>query len=68
MSPLPILPVNQRRMLRHPVIPHHDSSLGPLDAGLKVRAVGQMIIKELEQGVGFFLFEADDFAGDWFYR
>lgn len=54
-------------MLRHPVVPDHDGALSPLDAGLEVRPEGQMLIQKLEDGVGFFLFEAYDVASDFFF-
>jgi len=64
VPPLPILPVHQSRVLRHPVVPDHDGPFFPLDPSLEVGAVREVVVQELEEGVGLFLLEADDLAGD----
>jgi hypothetical protein len=64
MPPLPILPVNQRRVLRHPVIPNYHGPLLPLDARLEVGAVRKMVVQELENRIRLLLFEADNVARD----
>ena len=51
-------------MLRHAVIPDDYGTLVPLDAGLEVSALGEVGVEEVEGGVGLFLLEADDLAGD----
>lgn len=51
MSPLPVLPVNQGRVLRDPVVPDNDGAGLPLDAGLEIGAVREVIVEELEEGV-----------------
>lgn len=68
MAPLPVLPVDQRRVLRDAVVPHHDRALLPLDARLEVGAVREVVVQELEQRVRLFLLEADDVAGDCVVR
>ena len=37
-----------------------DGVVGPLNADLAVLRIGEMVEEEFEQGVAFFLFEADD--------
>ena len=44
MPPLPILPVQDRRMLRVPIIPYHNGPLLPLDSCLKIGTHGNMIV------------------------
>ena len=41
-------------------IENDNSVVGPLNADLAVLRAGEMVEKEFEQGVAFFLFEADD--------
>jgi hypothetical protein len=64
VPPLPVLPVDERRVLRHAVVPHHHGPLLPLDARLEVGAVREVVVQELEDCVRLLLFEADDVAGD----
>lgn len=42
-------------MLSDSVIPDDNGAFFPLDAGLEVGAVGQVVVEELEDGVGLFL-------------
>lgn len=35
------------------------------DMGLEVGVVGEMVVEEFEEDVGFFFFEVDDVMGDW---
>jgi hypothetical protein len=65
MPPLPIVPVEDGRVLRHPVVPDHDGSLLPPDTNLEVGAEGQVVVEKLEQGVRLLLLQADDVAGDY---
>lgn len=65
MSPLGILPVDQRRVLGNSVVPNDNGAFLPLDTGLEVGAVGEMVVEELEEDVGLLLLEADDVTGDW---
>ena len=37
-----------------------DGVFGPLAADLTVLRIGNVVVEETEQGVAFFLFEADD--------
>lgn len=64
MPALAALPVHQGRVLRHPVVPDDNGALLPLDAGLEVGTVGQMVVQELEEGIGLLLLEADDVTSD----
>ena len=64
VPPLAVLPVHQRRVLRHPVVPHDDGALLPLDSGLEVGALAQVLVQEGEQGIRFFLLQADNIACD----
>lgn len=64
MSPLPSLPINQGRVLSHSVVPHNDCALLPLDPGLEVSAVRQVVIQELQKRIRLFLLQANDFSGD----
>jgi hypothetical protein len=65
MPPLPVLPIHQGRVLRHTIIPNDHRPLFPLDTGLEVGAEGQVVVEELENGVGLFLFQTYDVAGDF---
>lgn len=65
MSSLTRLPVNKSSVQRNSVIPNHNSSLSPLDAGMEVGAPGDVLVQEVEDGVGLLLLEANDLAGDW---
>ena len=64
MPPLPARPVNQRRVLRHAVIPDHNGARCPLDARLEVCSVREVVVQKLEERVGLFFLEADDVASD----
>lgn len=64
MPPLPVLPVNQRRVLRHAIVPHHHRPLLPLDARLEVRAVREVVVQELEDRIRLLLLEPDNVAGN----
>lgn len=66
VAALAILPINESRVQSHAVIPDDNGLLGPLDAGLEVGAVGDVVVEELEEVVGLLLLEADDIAGDWY--
>lgn len=47
MTPVTIFPVNQRRMLRHAIIPHYYRAFFPLDPGVEIRAPCNMLVQEL---------------------
>lgn len=64
MSALAILPVDQGRVLRHPVVPDDHRPGLPLDAGLEVGSECEVVVQELEEGVGFLLLETDNLSGD----
>lgn len=64
MPPLPSLPICQRRVLCHTVIPHHNRVFLPLHTHMKVGAIGKMIVQELQDSIRLFLLESDDIAGD----
>lgn len=51
-------------MLGDAVVPNDDSAALPLNAGLEVGTQGEVVVEELEQGVGLFFFEADNLASD----
>lgn len=48
---------------RRTYVEDDDSVLSPLDPGLTVLGIGEMLEEELEQSVAFFLLEADDLLG-----
>lgn len=60
MPPLPALPIHQGRVLRHAVVPDDDGALLPLDAGLEIGAVREMVVQELEERIRLLLLETDD--------
>ncbi len=64
MPALARLPVKNSRVLRDSVVPEHNGTRLPADASMEVSTVGEVVIQELEQGVGFLLLVADDFACD----
>ena len=65
MPSLATLPVHQRSVLHCSVVPGHDSTSSPLDSGVEVCAPGDVLVEEVEDGIGFLLLEADDVAGDY---
>lgn len=65
MAPLTILPVDEGRVLGHAVVPDDNGALLPLDTGLEVGSIGQMVVEELEDGVRFLLLHAYNFTGDY---
>lgn len=62
MATLARLPIDEGAVLSDSVVPDDDRLLIPLDAGLEVSAVREVIVEELEDGVGLLLLEADDLA------
>jgi hypothetical protein len=64
VAALPVLPVDERRVLRDAVVPHDDGALLPLDARLEVAAKREVVVQELEQRVRLFLFQAYNVARD----
>lgn len=53
---LATLPVDQRRVLRHAVVPHNHGLLLPLDTGLEVSTESKMVVQELQERVRLLLF------------
>jgi hypothetical protein len=51
MSALPVLPVHEGTVLGDPVIPHDNGTLLPLDSGLEIGTIGEVVIQELENGI-----------------
>lgn len=51
MPPLSVLPVDERRVLGHSVVPDDHGALLPLDAHLEVGSVGQVVVQELKKGI-----------------
>lgn len=64
VSSLARLPVKNRSVLNCSVVPNHDSPCLPLDASVEVCAPCNMLVKEVEDGVGFFFLETDDASCD----
>lgn len=64
MAPVAALPVDEGRVLCDAVVPDHDGSLLPLDAGLEVSAEGDVVVQELEDSLGLLVLQADDVPGD----
>jgi hypothetical protein len=64
MPSLARLPVDKGSVLNGSVVPDDDGLLLPLDAGVEVGAPGDVLVEEVEDGVGLFLLEADNVAGD----
>lgn len=64
MPSLAVPPVYQSRVLRHTVVPHDHCALLPLNAHVEIGAIGDVVVKELEQIVRFFLLQADDITRD----
>lgn len=64
MAALARLPVDDGRVLRDAVVPDDDSALLPLDAGLEVRPVRQVVVQEPEEHFRLLVLEADDAPRD----
>lgn len=64
MPTLTILPVDQGRVERNPVIPNHHRLLLPLNSSLEISAKSDVIIQKLQQRIRLFLFIAYDVAGE----
>ena len=64
VAALPVLPVDEGRVLRDAVVPHDDGALLPLDTRLEVAAKGEVVVQELEQRVRLFLLQAYNVARD----
>lgn len=62
MSSLPVLPVQQCRVLRHAIVPYHDGAFLPLHPCVEVGACGDVVVQELEDGLALFSLETDDVA------
>lgn len=60
MPPLPILPIQNRRMRRNPVIPHDNRSRLPFNPGLQILAQRYMVQQELQQVVTLLFLQTDD--------
>ncbi len=52
-------------MLCNTVVPDDDGALLPLDAGLEVGSVCEMVVEELEQCVRLLLLQADNIARNY---
>lgn len=66
MSTLTRLPVYQGCVLNESVIPDDDGALLPLDTNMEIGTPSDVLVQEIEDGVGLFLFEANDFASNCF--
>lgn len=51
-------------MRRHTVIPDHNRARRPLDAGLEVLALGNVVVQKVEQEVALLLLEAHDASAE----
>lgn len=52
--------ITNRRMRRNAIVPQTDRALFPLDADLDILGLGDVLEQQLEQGIGFLVFETDD--------
>lgn len=64
VSPLAVLPVNESAVLSDSVVPDDDGLVLPLNARLEVGALCQMVVQELENGVGFLLLHSNNITSD----
>lgn len=64
MSPLAVLPIHKSTVLGDSVVPDNNSLVLPLDACLEVGSQCQMVVQELEKGVGLFLLQANNVTSD----
>lgn len=64
MPPLAVFPVDESTVLSDSVVPDDDGLVLPLDASLEVGALCQMVVQELENGVGFLLLHPNNIASD----
>jgi hypothetical protein len=64
MSSLTRVPVKNRSVLNCSVVPNHDSLFLPLDASVEVCTPCNVLVEEVEDGVGFFFLETDDVSCD----
>lgn len=65
MSSLTRLPVDNSSVQRNSVIPNHNGALSPLDSGVEVGAPGDVLVQEVQDGIGLLLLETNDLASDW---
>lgn len=63
MSSTTILPIQNCRVRSNSVIPNHHCTLLPLHSRMHICAKRDVLIQEVEEVVGFFLFETYDTAG-----
>lgn len=64
MSSLTILQMQDGRVSRNPIVPHHNSPRRPLESTLDVLTKGHVVIEELEKTIPLFLFEAHDITSE----
>ena len=60
MPPRTIIPIQERRVGSHTVIPHNDSSWRPLHPRLEILALGDVIVEEVEDEVALLLLVTND--------
>jgi hypothetical protein len=54
-----VLPVQYSRVCRNTIVPNDNSSRGPLDSSLEVLCLCNVVVKESQHKLAFFLLEAD---------
>lgn len=64
VSPLAILPVNESAVLSDSVVPDDDGLILPLNTSLEVGTLRQMVVQELENGIGFLLLHSNNITSD----
>jgi hypothetical protein len=64
MTPLTILPVQNRGVCSDPIVPHNHRVLLPLQTSLQVRTKSDVLVQEIEQMVGLLLLEPYNTASE----
>jgi len=64
MPSLAILPVQDRRVGSHSIVPADHRALLPLHACLEISAEGYMVVEEFQQVIALFLLQSNDPSGE----
>lgn len=67
MPSLAILPVQDRRVGSHSIVPADHRALLPLHACLEISAEGYMVVEEFQQVIALFLLQSNDPSGELQY-
>ena len=60
-----VIPVHQRRVLRHAIVPHDYGARRPLDTDMEVGPDRDVVVQDLEEPIRFLLLETLNLSRDW---